>query len=89
MSNIANIAMMVLGQSCTLERYTQPKTEANDRVASADVEKRQIVAKTRTSAFVALRSVHRGAYADAALTGACGGCLTATDRRLATELVYG
>lgn len=44
----------------------------------------------RTSAFVALQSVHRGAYADAALDRVLRGAdLTATDRRLATELVYG
>ena len=44
----------------------------------------------RTSAFVALRSVHRGAYADAALDRVLREAdLTATDRRLATELVYG
>ena len=44
----------------------------------------------RTCAFVALRSVHRGAYADAALDRVLRqGDLSAVDRRLITELVYG
>lgn len=44
----------------------------------------------RQLAFVALRSVHRGAYADAALDRVLRQAdLTATDRRLVTELVYG
>lgn len=44
----------------------------------------------RQLAFVALRSVHRGAYADAALDRVLRQSeLTSTDRRLATELVYG
>ena len=44
----------------------------------------------RQLAFVALRSVHRGAFADVALDRVLRGAdLTATDRRLMTELVYG
>lgn len=44
----------------------------------------------RQLAFVALRSVHRGAYADAALDRVLRQAdLTATDRRLVTDLVYG
>lgn len=44
----------------------------------------------RQLAFVALRSVHRGAFADVALDRVLRGAdLTAPDRRLMTELVYG
>jgi 16S rRNA (cytosine967-C5)-methyltransferase len=44
----------------------------------------------RQLAFVALRAVHRGAYADAALDRVLRPAqLSATDRRLVTELVYG
>lgn len=44
----------------------------------------------RHLAFVALRSVHRGAYADAALDRVLRQAdLSAADRRLVTELVYG
>ena len=44
----------------------------------------------RQLAFVALRAVHQGAYADAALDKALrGATLSAADRRLATDLVYG
>ena len=45
---------------------------------------------SRACAFIALRSVHRGAYADAALDRVLREAdLTAQDKRLATELVYG
>jgi len=44
----------------------------------------------RSCAFVALRAVHRGAYADAALDRVLRQAdLSAVDRRLVTELVYG
>ncbi len=44
----------------------------------------------RQLAFVSLRAVHQGAYADAALDKALrGATLSAVDRRLVTELVYG
>ncbi len=44
----------------------------------------------RQLAFIALRSVHLGAYADAALNRVLRQTeLSATDRRLVTELVYG
>jgi len=44
----------------------------------------------RASAFVALQLVHKGAYADAALDRVLRQAdLTAPDRRLVTELVYG
>jgi 16S rRNA (cytosine967-C5)-methyltransferase len=44
----------------------------------------------RASAFVALRSVHRGAYADVALDRVLHQAdLNPVDRRLVTELVYG
>ncbi|HCF29558.1 MAG TPA: 16S rRNA (cytosine(967)-C(5))-methyltransferase [Cyanobacteria bacterium UBA11049] len=44
----------------------------------------------RQLAFIALRSVHRGAYADAALDRVLRQTdLNAADRRLVTELVYG
>ncbi len=45
---------------------------------------------SRQQAFIALRSVHRGAYADAALDSVLRQTkLSAADRRLVTELVYG
>ena len=45
---------------------------------------------SRQLAFIALRSVHRGAYADAALDRVLRQTnLSAADRRLITELVYG
>ncbi len=45
---------------------------------------------SRQLAFIALRSVHRGAYADAALDRVLRQTdLNAADRRLVTELVYG
>ena len=45
---------------------------------------------SRQQAFIALRSVHRGAYADAALDSVLRQSnLSAVDRRLVTELVYG
>ena len=44
----------------------------------------------RQLAFIALRAVHQGAYADAALDKVLRGAdLSAVDRRLVTELVYG
>ena len=44
----------------------------------------------RKLAFIALRAVHQGAYADAALDKVLrGATLSAVDRRLVTELVYG
>ena len=47
-------------------------------------------ANTRQLAFLALRSVHRGAFADAALDRAFRQVeLNSLDRRLLTELVYG
>lgn len=44
----------------------------------------------RQLAFVALRSVHQGAFADVALDRVLRGAnLNNADRRLATEVVYG
>jgi len=46
--------------------------------------------KPRQLAFIALRSVHQGAYADVALDGVLRQAeLSNADRRLVTELVYG